>query len=269
MPKAEVNGIDLYYQVHGDGFPLLMIQGFSGGHQAWYFQTKVFKKYFKVIVFDNRGIGKTQRSPAPYTVKTMADDAVGLLNHLNIEQAHILGMSLGGIVAQEVAINYPDIVEKLVLVCTTTGEGEAADVHPEMLKALGLKEGETQPDLRSIDFRRTESTIVSLAFNKRLYRTILVPLAKLQMKRVGIEAHREQLVAVVGHSTAGRLNTVGAQTLVLTGTDDKIVNPKSSDLIAGVIPGAQLVKLEGGSHAFFFEMRKQFNRAILDFLRGS
>jgi len=172
-------------------------------------------------------------------------------------------------VAQEVAINYPDIVEKLVLVCTTTGEGDIADVHPEMLNALGLQEGDTQPDLRSIDFRKIESTIVSLAFNKRVYRTILVPLAKLQMKRVGIEGHLEQMEAVVGHSTADRLNTIKAQTLVLTGTEDKIVNPKSSEEIAGKIPNAQLVELEGGSHAFFFEMRKEFNQAILDFLRDS
>jgi len=268
MPRANVGDIELYYQIHGDGFPLLMIQGFSGGHDAWFFQTRAFKKKYKVIVFDNRGIGKTQRSPTPYTVKTMADDAVGLLNHLGIGKAHILGMSLGGIVAQEIAINYPAKVEKLVLVCTTTGDDEISNIHPDMLKAMGLKEGDTQPELRSLDFRKTTTGIVSLAFNKRLYRLINVPLVKLYMKRVDMEGLIQQMEAVVGHSTGDRINTIKAPTLVLTGTEDRVISPHSSDEIAGKIPDARLVKLEGGSHAFFLEMRKEFNREVLDFLKN-
>jgi len=266
MPRANVGDIELFYQVHGDGFPLLLIQGYSGGHDAWFFQTRAFKKYYKVIVFDNRGIGKTQRSPIPYTVKTMADDAVGLLNHLGIERAHILGMSLGGIVAQEVAINYPEKVEKLVLVCTTTGEDEITNMHPDMLKAMGLKGGDTQPELRSLDFGKTTTAIVSLAFNKPLYRLINVPLVKLYMKRVDMEGLIQQMEAVVGHSTSDRISTIKAPTLVLTGTEDRVVSPHSSEEIAGRIPAARLVKLEGGSHAFFLEMRNEFNKEVLDFL---
>ncbi len=268
MPRANVGDIELYYQVHGDGFPLLMIQGYIGGHNAWFFQTRTFKKFYKVIVFDNRGIGKTQKSQAPYTVKTMADDAVGLLNHLGIDKAYILGMSLGGMVAQEIAINYPEKVEKLVLVCTTTGDDELANVHPDMLKALGLKEGDTQPDLRSLDFRQTTTAIVSLAFNKRLYRLINVPLVKLFMKLVDMEGLKQQLEAVNGHNTGDRIHGINAPTLVLTGTEDRVISPLSSEQIAGKIPDARLVKLEGGSHAFFLEMRKEFNREVLDFSRN-
>lgn len=267
MPKARVNGIDLYYQVHGQGHPLLLIQGFGGGHEGWFFQTRAFKKHYQVIVFDNRGIGRTDRSPGPYTVKTMADDAVGLMDHLSIDRAHVLGMSLGGMVAQEVAINHPQRVKKLVLVVTSPGEGEITDIHPEMLKAIGIREGSTQPDLRSVDFRKLMSTLVSLGFNKRLYRMILVPLAKYHLKRVGVEGLLEQMEAVVGHSTLDRLHLIEAPTLVITGTEDRIVPPRSSDEIAGRIPNARLVKVEGGSHAFFMEMRGRFNREVLDFLR--
>jgi 3-oxoadipate enol-lactonase len=265
MPKARVGDIELYYQVHGDGFPLLMIMGFGGGHDAWFFQTRAFKKHFKVIVFDNRGIGRTPRSPTPYTTETMAADAVGLLKHLGIGKAHVLGMSLGGKVAQEIAISYPEMVEKLVLVCTIGSDADSAT--PGMLQALGVNEGDTELHLRSIDFGKAYASIVSLAYNKRLYRMILVPLARYQTRRQELEGQLEQMEASAGHSTYDRLHAIKAPTLVITGTEDRIVNPRASEEIAGKIPGAKLVKLEGGSHSFFMEMRGKFNKEILGFLR--
>jgi pimeloyl-ACP methyl ester carboxylesterase len=258
----------MYYREHGQGEPLVMVQGFGGGHEGWFFQTRAFREHFRVVVFDNRGIGKTERSPSPYTIESMAQDTVGLMDALGIERAHVLGMSLGGIVAQEVAINYPERVMKLVLVCTHAGEGEVSDVHPDMLKALGIEEGSTEPDLTNVDMSDTMGTIVSLAFGKRLYRMVLVPLAKYQMKKVGQGAYREQLEAVVGHTTAERLGRVLSPTLVITGSEDRIVSPRSSEEIARLIPYARLVMVEGGSHAFNIEMRGVFNREVLDFLRG-
>jgi pimeloyl-ACP methyl ester carboxylesterase len=113
------------------------------------------------------------------------------------------------------------------------------------------------------------STIVSLAFNRRLYRMLLVPLSKFHMKRVGVEGCIQQMEAVVGHSTVDRLHLIEAPTLVMTGTEDKIVSHRSSEEIASKIPNARLVKIEGGSHAFFMEMRGRFNKEVLDFLKGS
>jgi 3-oxoadipate enol-lactonase len=269
MPKARVNGVNLYYKVDGQGEPLVLIQGFGGGHEGWFFQTRAFKKHYQVITFDNRGIGKTDKSPTPYTIGTMAEDTIGLMDHLDINEAHILGMSLGGMVAQEVATGYRDRVKKLVLVCTSPGEGEISDVHPELLQAIGVKEGSTEPDLKSVDFYELMSTIVSLAFNKRLYRMLLVPLSKFYMKRVGVEGCIQQMEAVVGHSTADRLHLIEAPTLVMTGTEDKIVSPGSSQEIASRIANARLVEIEGGSHAFYMEMRSRFNKEVLDFLKGS
>lgn len=267
MPKAQVNGINLYYQVHGQGEPLVMIQGFGGGHEGWFFQTRAFRERFRVVVFDNRGIGKSDRSPGPYTIDTMAGDTIGLMDSLGIEKAHILGISLGGIVAQEVAISHPGRVMKLVLACTHTGEGDIGDVHPDMLKAIGVAEGSMEPDLSSVDMMETMGTIVSLAFSRRLYRMILVPLARYQMRRVGPGAYLEQLEAVVGHTTAERLPQVQSPTLVIAGSEDRIVSPRSSEDIARRIPNAKLVMVEGGSHAFNIEMRGRFNREVLDFLR--
>ncbi len=267
MPKAPVNGVSIYYEVQGKGVPVVMIQGFGGNHQAWFFQIPVLKKYYKVIVFDNRGIGKSSRSGEPYTIKTMADDVVGLMDYLNIDKAHVLGLSLGGMVAQEVAISYPERVIKLVLGSTFAGR-EINDVHPEMIKALGIREGDTSVDVRNIDFRKLMNFMVSSAFNKRLHRTVFLTLSKLSMKSIDASGYLEQMAAVTSYTTLDRLHQIKAPTLIITGAGDRLISPDASDLLASRIPNAMLVKVKGGSHAFFMEMRGKFNKEILKFLRN-
>jgi len=272
MPKAPVNGINMYYKVLGKGIPLVLIQGFAGPHQAWFFQTPVFKKYYKVIIFDNRGIWKSGTSGEPYTIRTMADDVIGLMDYLDIDKAHILGLSLGGIVAQEVAISYPERVIKLVLASTFAGKTftgkEVKDVNPELKDMLGIQEGSTDVDSNNVDFKKLMNFMVTAAFNKRLYRMVLVPLAKYGMRSVDPEGYLRQLESVAGHDTLDRLHLIKARTLVITGAGDRILSPSISDLIASRIPNARLVKVKGGSHAFFMEMRGRFNKEVLDFLRG-
>jgi pimeloyl-ACP methyl ester carboxylesterase len=269
MPKAMVNGINMYYEVHGQGEPLVLTMGSFGPHQGWFFQTRAFKKYYKVIVFDNRGIGRTEKSPEPYSISTMADDTVGLMSHLGIDKAHVLGMSLGGAVAQHIAVNYPQRVQKLVLVCSGSGAEDAIHVHPEMLEVLGVKEGSREVDLRSLDFRKVMRTIVMLSFNKRLYRMFIVPLAEYWFKRFNVEDFLKQLEAVRGYSALDRLHQIRAQTLVMTGAEDRIVNPHSSEVLASLIPNSRLVKVEGGSHAFYVESPCRFNKEVLNFLKAA
>jgi pimeloyl-ACP methyl ester carboxylesterase len=267
MPKAAVNGINMYYEVQGKGVPLVMIQGFAGNHQAWFFQLRAFKKRYKVVIFDNRGIGKTDKSSEPYTIRTMADDVIGLMDYLGVDKAHILGLSLGGVVAQEIALTYPQRVRKLVLGSTFAGR-EIKDVHPDMLKAVGVKEGSANADIRSIDFGKLMNVMVSLAFNKSLYRMFLVPLAKYRLKSVNAEGYLDQMASVGDYGTLDRLHLIQAPTLVITGTGDRLVSPQISDTIASRIPNAKLVLVKGGSHAFFMEMRGRFNKEVLEFLRG-
>ena len=267
MPKAIVNGINMYYEVHGKGLPLVMIQGFAGNHGAWFFQTPVFKNYYKVIVFDSRGIGKSGTSGEPYTIRTMADDVIGLMNHLNIDKAHILGLSLGGIVAQEIAISYPERVIKLILGSTIVGS-EVKDVNPKMMDALGIREVSPDVDINEVDFRKLMNFMVSAAFNKMLYRMVFVPLSKFSLRYVDAEGCLRQMASVAGYDTLDRLPLIKAPTLVITGTGDRIVSPSVSDVIASKIPNARLVKVKGGSHAFFMEMRGRFNAEVLNFLRN-
>jgi 3-oxoadipate enol-lactonase len=267
VPKANVNGINLYYQVHGDGEPLVLIQGFGGGHRGWFFQTRAFQKYFRVIVFDNRGIGRSDKAPGQYTVRDLADETIGLMDYLHIDKANILGMSMGGMVAQELAINYPDRLKKLVLVCTTTGDDDKSEVNPELLRALGGKQDYVETDLKGIDFEKSVVTITALSFNRRLYKMIFVPLTKFYVRRVGIQGHFKQMEAIIGHSTKDRLHLIRVPTLVMRGSEDRIISPHASEVIARLIPNAKLVKIEGASHAFAIEMPKRFNQEVLNFLK--
>jgi 3-oxoadipate enol-lactonase len=264
MPRANVNGIELYYEESGRGEPLLLIQGFGGRH-GWFCQVRAFSKRYRVIIFDNRGIGKTSESGEPYTIRTMASDTVGLMDRLGLETAHILGVSLGGMVAQEVAINYPERVDKLVL-ASTTAEGGFRAAALKMLEAIGLREGLNGVDLGSLDYDSFLQVMTSLSFNRRLYRLFVVLFSRVATKLGGGRGHARQVAAIMGHNTLDRLHLVQAPTLVITGTEDKVISPFSSDLIASRIPGARLVKVEGGSHTFRIEMSRRFNEEVLAFL---
>jgi len=268
MPKARVNGINIHYRVQGKGEPLILIMGFGGESGDWVLQACAFKKHYRVITFDNRGVGKSDKPGESYTVKTMADDTVGLMDHLGIDKAHVLGVSMGGMIAQEVAINYPERVRKLILVSTTAGRDEKGGHSPGLLKAMGLKEGFSDEDIKSVDVGKVMTSLNAHAFSSGAIRTVAVPYCWVRTKLFGTKGVKGQFEAVMTHSTLNRLHTIKAPTLVIAGTEDRIILSSSSDVLANRIPSARLVKIEGGSHTLVAEKRGRFNREVLDFLRG-
>ena len=273
MPKAYVNGVYIDYNVEGDGEPLFLIMGLTGGRKHWFFQMRSFRKHFRVVTLDNRGAGNADKPGEFYNIRTMADDTIGLMDYLGIDKAHILGMSLGSLIAQEIAINHPDRVIKLVLVAAYAVGEEMREVSTGMRRALGLEEGYSEEEaknvLSNIDVIKFMTGITALSFNKRLSRMLFVPLSKRHAKRIGYEGLMGQLQASANCETLAKLHTIGASTLVLVGAEDRIIPPHSSDVIASRIPNAKLVKVEGGSHAFYIEMPRRFNREVLDFLKGN
>jgi 3-oxoadipate enol-lactonase len=267
MPKAFVNGISMYYETHGRGDPLVLLIGLGAGHLGWFFQVPVFKRQYRVVILDNRGAGKTDKPSQPYTIRTMADDTVGLMDHLGIEKAHIVGVSMGGMIAQEMAINYPERVTKLVLASTSPGRAMDDDTPSEILTTLGLlKEGSPAFDVGSLDSARVAHSLNSLAFNTWLYRRLISPLARIYIKWAAGGGIPGQFGAAVGHRALDRLHLIQAPTLVMTGAEDRILSPLSSEALASLIPNARLVKMQGGGHAIVAEMKSRFNREVLDFL---
>lgn len=297
MPTAKVNGINIAYDVSGHGEPLVLIMGPGGTRHSWFFQKRAFSKQFTVITYDNRGIGKSDRPDEPYTIKTLADDTIGLMNHLGIDKAHVLGVSGGGRVAQEVAINYPERVRRLVL--ASTDHGGEDEMTPVMQQVLGVKNHFSENDTikegmsrcpvcqmeapkkelwehqwaahrpqmlewaRNADWQR----VASQSFNKRPYKQFVSLLAWLQVKMGDIGTYVKQCEASVGNSRLDRLHLIKAPTLVIVGTEEKLVPLRSSEVMAERIPNAKLVKIKGGSHAQHIEMRGRFNKEVLDFLR--
>jgi pimeloyl-ACP methyl ester carboxylesterase len=268
MPKATVNGIGLYYEVHGRGEPLILTAGMGADHRSWFPQMRAFKRHFTVITFDGRGIGKTDRPTGLYSFETLAADVVGLLNHLSLDRAHILGESLGGIVAQEVAIGYPGRVMKLILANTSVGRGGDMQIHPALMKAYGGPEGATEAtfDPSKVNVGKAMRAMIALSFNSRVYRLGMMLMATLYVKPSAFKGMTEQIQAISSHSTLDRLHLIKSPTLVITGTADRIVPPTMSDILASRIPNAKLVKVEGGPHALHVEMKRRFNREVLDFL---
>jgi pimeloyl-ACP methyl ester carboxylesterase len=261
MPLTKLNGININYEVAGQGEPLVMIMGFAINRSGSMPQVPFLKKYYRVITFDNRGVGKSDKPQGPYSTKMMADDTVRLMDLLGIEKAHIIGASMGGMIAQELAINYPQRVMKLVLACTYARQDKTSGDTQELAKLL-------QPTPTP---EKMASAMIGLAFNKPLYRFTFGLIARIQTKfmgasgRVGIVGQSE---ACRKHNTLERLPSITAPTLVIVGTKDRIINPISSEVIASKIPNAKLVKVEGGSHTFSLEMKDVFNREVLNFLRN-
>lgn len=269
MPKAFVNGININYRIEGQGEPLVLIMGLAGSMQSWIFQKHVFRKHFRVITFDNRGVGRSDKPSGPYSMCMMADDTVRLMDHLGIERTNILGVSMGGMIAQEIAINYPDRVKKLVLGCTFTREDEIGGHTSQYFKGLGVDRDCTDDELRKVSTKRVLTTDFSLAFNNRLYRFMVTRLIWVFAILLPKNSVHAQFEAIVAHDTLDRLHRIGAPTMVITGTQDRIIKPGSSEVIADRIKDAKLVKLDGGPHVFFVTMKDRFNREVLDFLKES
>ena len=262
MPTVKVGDINMYYEVHGAGQPLLLIMGLGSDSSSWMLQTTEFSKSYQVIVFDNRGVGRTDAPDVHYSVKMMADDTVGLMEAIGIKEAHVLGISLGGFIAQELAVNHPKRVKSLVL-ATAAASMPPRTKQIESTWATAVKEGISRKTLLNLQapFLFTENLFQMPDF--------------LNMFIEGMAANpypppphgfARQVEACVEHDTRGRLGRIAAPTLVLVGREDLLLPVKVSEELASGIPNAKLVVLEGGGHGFNGEIADKFNKAVLDFL---
>ena len=195
----------------------------------------------------------------------MAEDTLGLMNHLGIEKAHILGVSMGGMIAQELAINHPERVNKLILGCTFSKMDETSGFSPEISKELEIY-SKSSHDNESR--QRLAISIIDSSFNKGASRMLLLPIMKVAIKSSPLNGFGEQLDALLAHDAMDRLGRITASTLVIVGTEDRVIKPASSDVIANLVPKSKLIKLKGGSHAFSGEMSNEFNNTVMDFLRN-
>jgi pimeloyl-ACP methyl ester carboxylesterase len=256
---VRVPGAELYVEEHGQGEPLLLVQGLGYGRWGWDPVVPGLAARYRVIRFDNRGIGDSEKPPGPYTAAEMAEDAVTVLDEHGVERAHVVGASLGGMVAQELALAAPERVDRLVLACTTPG-GELSAPMPEQTVRL-IQESPALP--REVAMRRGVENALAPGADPALIERIME-------HRV---ATAQPLAAWVAQAAAGmtfdvweRVGEIGAPTLVLTGDLDVVVDPRNSELLAAMIPGARLEIFRGTGHLFFWEEPERFVRAVKEFL---
>ena len=266
MPQVKVGDINLSYNVRGDGQPLILIAGFATAQNAWFPLLRAFIKHYRVVTFDNRGIGGSDKPTGPYTTKMMAGDTIALMDHLGIDRAHILGGSMGGMIAQHIAIGHPQRVDKLILFSTSAGGQPLRDMLFDLTEATTPNWNRSSSDLAGADLRKLTAAIASRSFNQPFNRLMVVPLARL-MLRLGItKVPAGQIEAMMTHDVLDRLNLIQAPTLILTGSKDRLMPPQSSEVLASRIAGAKLVIIDGGSHVVAGEMLDRFTKEVLGFL---
>lgn len=262
MPRAVVNGVDLYYEIGGSGPRLLFISGTGGDlRNRPNMLDGPLPKHFEVLAYDQRGLGQSQVPDGTYAMADFAEDAAALLAHLGWDDALVMGASFGGMVAQELALRHPARVRRLVLACTSSGGAggasyplhELADLDPEdrALRSLSLADNRLDTEWRAANPDRWEAL---RAQNRP------APPAD----PVRAEGARKQLEARKGHDTWDRLGAIACPTLVAGGRYDGIAPPENSRRLAEAIPGAELQLYEGG-HLFFVQDRSAFP-AMIEFL---
>lgn len=258
---ASIGGVDVGYDVRGDGHAVLFVMGLSAERFHWLGFDDHFVRDFRVVRVDNRGVGASSTPPGPYTIEQMAGDVVGLLDHLAIERASIVGVSMGGMIAQRVALAAPSRVARLVLGCSHAGGPSALPPDPAVLAAFtASRRGRVDP-LRDIvelnlsdAFRADHPDVVD---------RLVAHGASHKMSPMGFQS---QWLAVASHDTSRLLADIVCPTLVVSGDADRVVPHANGVALASAIAGARLVTLQGAGHMWWVERRDEAARLVREFL---
>ena len=265
MPEAQAGGVRLHYRREGAGEPLLLVMGFGGSGAMWDDATvSGLARRFDVIVPDNRGTGESEKRDEPIEIATMADDLAALLDALDIARAHLFGVSMGGMIAQEFALRHRERLRGLVLGCTNVGGSEMVAASPEVVGLLLPQKGMTPHDAVQHTFLAMltpEYMAAQPEFLEAMTSRMLAhPTPRFVFAR--------QMEAIGRYSTYARLPAVDAPTLVITGDRDRLVPPQNSRLIAERIAHATLAVIPNVAHNFFWENQPETVRLVTEFLEG-
>ena len=268
MPKTAANGIDIYYEIHGTGHPLVLIAGLSYSHWQWHKMVPGLAEHFRVITFDNRGVGQTAKPDGPYSAPMLAADTVGLLEALEVEQAAIMGHSMGGFVAQELALQRPDVVSDLILASTHFGGPGHVPFTEEAMAVLADVTGDPLERFRrgldvstAPDFAAENPDVIEEWVAYRSDNPIEPGPYQAQLA-VGLALADEE--AAYAH----RLHRIQAPTLILFGEHDKVVPPANAQLMADRLPNSTITILPDAGHFFPIETPAAAVQAVRDFLQA-
>ena len=266
LPYATVGDIDIYYETYGrpDAPPIVLIGGWASYRWIWFRQVPTFKEKYRVVAFDNRGAGRSSKPDYPYTIEMMAADTVGLMDTLNIEDAHILGISMGGLIAQQIAISYPDRVRSLILSSTNFGGSNYIPMDDRAMALLIALPTETisKEQAREMRYRATFSPQF-INENRPILDQIDEWAEKLPTP---LFAQVHQSSATGEFDSEAELSKITAPTLILHGDHDLAVPTKNGELLAERIPNSKLKVIKDAAHFVIIEKYEEFNNEVMKFI---
>ena len=265
MPKVNINDCDIYYEIHGQGDPLILIMGLRRNLEWWYRQMPALAQHFQVIAFDNRGAGRSDKPAMEYSIRLFADDTAGLMDALGLPGAHILGYSMGGYIAQELALNYPAKVKNLILASTGCGGDRMVPMSLARLEKFTANAGLKPAEILRKDMDIYFSDEYVEQFPEKIKEFIEISLRHYQPA----DAFLRQFDACLRHDTVNRLNRLSVPTLIMTGDDDPLVPPENSHILRELIPGAELFVFPGGRHCIVIEKADPFNEKAIEFFKAN
>lgn len=262
MALLKIGDLQLYYEVHGNGDPLLLIAGLASDSQSWQPIIGELSRHYRVIVLDNRGVGRTSPNDVNTSITLMADDCMALIKSLNLRSVSILGHSMGGFVAMDCAVRYPDYVDKLILAATSALNSQRNNA----LLADWVFYLESGMDLK-LWFRNVFYWILSRDFfeneeslNEAIRLAIEYPH---QQSKV---AFRKQVQAIAEFNCLRDVSNITSKTLVMCGKEDLLFPPEESFVLSEKIPGSRFSVIEKAAHSIHIEYPQAFIKMVLDFL---
>ena len=272
---ALVNGINICYEIYGDGEPVLLVHGFGSKKEAWIAQTEPLARHFKVIRFDNRGAGKSDRPDSPYTMEVFADDINALLDFLEIEKAHIIGWSLGGMIVQNVLLKYSHRINKMVLINTNYGTPDESGA--ELYKNMRLNSLKLMNEDPVKSFWQSTRTSYHIKFRKQMEAE---PTKKwyglwsvddlIQNDSTDPPTEKDiimQAGATATHNTFERLNEIKNETLLITASHDRIMPQSVMKEMHEKIPNSILKVIDKAGHGSPLSRALEINKMIIEFLK--
>ncbi|MFH1407352.1 MAG: alpha/beta hydrolase [Candidatus Omnitrophota bacterium] len=263
MPRVKLNTISLYYEIHGRGHPVLLISGLNSDNASWAGVYGKLAKHFRVIVFDNRGSGRSDTSKKKYSIRKMADDAIGLLEHLEIKKCHVIGHSMGGYIAQELAIYYPERVGKLILAATAS----VSSARNNALFNDFLKRFEKDRDNEALMRLWTYWSFSPKAFERKNFIATFIKNASAYPYLQSAKGFKGQVDAMASFNACAGIKNIKAKTCVIIGGDDILVYPQESMKLAKGIKGSVFEEIKDTGHCVHVENPDAFTSKVVRFLR--
>ena len=266
MSWTSVGDIRIYWEVCGQGKPLLLISGVSGGTWTWEESIEVWSQHFRVIVFDNMGAGRSSNPDRPYTIEEMADHAAAVLDAAGEKHANVMGFSMGGMIAQELALRHPNRVHRLVLGCTHCGGSVRIPPNPEAIQKFVDNTGLSPEEiidknltlLVTPQFQKSGSKVLKQYRDRQLRAPFQPDYALMR-----------QLKAIEGFDTCKRINTIQVPTMILMAEHDLLVPPENGRILADLIPGAVEKFFADSGHLIYLERAQDFYETVMQFLCDS